>query len=199
MGMTGGRLDPTDHLRRPWRVHAIAAAEGLALRDVWEVAIPLPAGVPLARWVEALRTEPRGLPSRALFALRRALGRLLGLDRGGTGFVPIYLEPDEVLSRITNRTVTGSRCTSVPTACSVAGTWPSSSPSGGGSSTRLCSRQAHGRLRGLAGEARGSAGRPATAAWRGGGRCRRCGPSAPRVCPSRRCRRRGPPRPGPRA
>ena len=105
-GMAGGRLDPTDHLRRSWRVHAIAAAEGLALRDVWEVAIPLPAAVPLARWVEALRTEPRGLPSRALFALRRALGRLLGLDRGGTGFVPVYQEPDEVLSRITNRTVT---------------------------------------------------------------------------------------------
>jgi len=89
-GMAGGRLDPTDHLRRSWRVHAIAAAEGLALRDVWEVAIPLPAAVPLARWVEALR----------------ALGRLLGLDRGGTGFVPVYQEPDEVLSRITNRTVT---------------------------------------------------------------------------------------------
>lgn len=102
----GGRLDPADHLRRPWRVHAIAAAEGLALRDVWEVAIPLPAGVPLARWVEALRAEPRGLPSRALFALRRAIGRLLGLDRGGSGFVPVYQEPEEVLSRITNRTVT---------------------------------------------------------------------------------------------
>jgi len=105
-GAAGGRLDLSDHLRHPWRVHALAAAEGLALRDVWEVAIPLPAGVPLARWVEALRTEPRGLPSRALFALRWKLGRLLGLDRGGTGFVPIYQEPDEVLSRITNRTVT---------------------------------------------------------------------------------------------
>jgi hypothetical protein len=102
----GARLDPADHLRRPWRVHAIAAAEGLALRDVWEVAIPLPAGVPLARWMEALRAEPRGLPSRALFALRRAIGRLLGLDRDGSGFVPVYQEPEEVLSRITNRTVT---------------------------------------------------------------------------------------------
>jgi hypothetical protein len=102
----GGRIDPADHLRRPWRVHAIAAAEGLALHDVWEVATPLPAGVPLARWVEALRTEPRSRPSRALFAIRTALGRLLGLDRGGTGFVPVYQEPDEVLSRIANRTVT---------------------------------------------------------------------------------------------
>ena len=103
---TGGRIDPADHLRRPWRVHAIAAAEGLALHDVWEVATPLPAGVPLGRWVEALRAEPRALPSRALFALRAALGRLLGLDRGSAGFVPVYQEPDEVLSRIANRTVT---------------------------------------------------------------------------------------------
>ncbi len=45
-------------------------------------------------------------PSGALFALRRALGRLLGLDRGRTGFVPVYQEPDEALSRIANRTVT---------------------------------------------------------------------------------------------
>jgi hypothetical protein len=102
----GGRIDPADHLRRRWRVHALAAAEGLALRDVWEVATPLPEGVPLARWVEAMRTEPRGLSSGALFALRRSLGRLLGLDRGGTGLVPVYQEPEEVLSRLTNRTVT---------------------------------------------------------------------------------------------
>ncbi len=102
----GGRLDPADHLRRPWRVHALAAAEGLTLRDVWEVAIPLPAGVALACWVEALRTEPRGLPSRTLFGVRRAFGRLLGLDRGSAGLVPVYQEPDEVLSRLTNRTVT---------------------------------------------------------------------------------------------
>lgn len=105
-GPTGGRIDPADHLRRPWRVHAIAAAEGLALRDVWEVAVALPAGVSLARWVEALRAEPRGLPSRALFAVRRGVGRLLGLDRGSAGLVPVYQEPDEVLSRLTNRTVT---------------------------------------------------------------------------------------------
>jgi len=104
--MTGGRLDPAEHLRHSWRVHAIAAAEGLALRDVWEVGVPLPAGVPLARWVEALRTEPRGLPSRALFALRGAVGRLLRLERGGIRFVPVYQEADEILSRITNRTVT---------------------------------------------------------------------------------------------
>lgn len=83
----------------------MAAAEGLGLHDVWEVAVPLPAGVPLERWIEALRAEPRGRASRALFGLRVALGRLLGLDRGGTGFVPVYRERDEALSRISNRTV----------------------------------------------------------------------------------------------
>ena len=41
----GGRIDPSDHLRRPWRVHALAAAEGLALHDVWEVATRLPQDV----------------------------------------------------------------------------------------------------------------------------------------------------------
>lgn len=102
----GGRIDPADHLRRPWRVHALAAAEGLALHDVWEVAAPLPTGVALARSVEVFRAEPRPLPSRALFGLRRALGRVFGLDRGSAGFVPVYQEPEEQLARIANRTVT---------------------------------------------------------------------------------------------
>jgi hypothetical protein len=102
----GGRVDPADHLRRPWRVHGLAAAEALALHDVWEVATPLSPGVTLAAWLEAFRAEPRPLPSRALFALRGMLGRLLGLDRGSAGFAPAYREPDEQLFRITNRTVT---------------------------------------------------------------------------------------------
>lgn len=102
----GGRIDPADHLGRPWRVHALAAAEGLALHDVWEVATRLPAGVPLARWVEVLRTERRSLLARGLFGLRMALGRVFGLDRGSKGFVPVYQEPEEQLSRISNRTVT---------------------------------------------------------------------------------------------
>jgi hypothetical protein len=87
-------------------VHALAAAERLEVHDVWEVPTTLPAGVPLARWVESLSEEPRPLATRALFALRLAIGRLLGLDRGSAGFVPVYQEPDEQLSRIANRTVT---------------------------------------------------------------------------------------------
>ena len=103
----GARLHPGDHLRRPWRVHALAAAEGLALHDVWEVATPLAPGVTLAAWLEAFRAERRGRASRALFALRGLLGRLLGLDRGSAGFVPAYRDADEQLFRIANRTVTG--------------------------------------------------------------------------------------------
>lgn len=102
----GGRIDPADHLRRPWRVHGLAAGEGLALHDVWEVATPLAPGVPLAAWLEAFRVERRPLASRVLFSVRAALGRVLGLDRGSAGFVPVYQEPDEQLSRIANRTVT---------------------------------------------------------------------------------------------
>jgi len=102
----GGRISPVDHLRRPWRVHGLAAGEGLALHDVWEVATPLAPGVTLAAWLEAFRAKPRPLASRALFGVRAALGRLLGLDRGSPGFVPAYQEPDEHLFRIANRTVT---------------------------------------------------------------------------------------------
>ncbi|HEY7037402.1 MAG TPA: DUF2867 domain-containing protein [Methylomirabilota bacterium] len=103
----GGRIDSADHLARPWRVHALAAAEGLVIHDVWEVATPLPAGVSLARWVEAFRAERWSAASRALFALRFGLGRVLGWDRAGRGFAPVYAEPEEQLSRIENRTVTG--------------------------------------------------------------------------------------------
>ena len=84
----------------------MAAAEGLALRDVWEVATPLAPGVTLAAWMEAFRRERRSLASRALFGVRAALGRVLILDRGSAGFVPAYQDPDEQLFRIANRTVT---------------------------------------------------------------------------------------------
>ena len=86
MGRNGRKLDPSDHLRRPWRVHALAAAEGLSLHDVWEVGTPLAPGVSLAAWVDALRSERRSAPSRLLFGIRQVLGRALKLDRGSAGF-----------------------------------------------------------------------------------------------------------------
>jgi hypothetical protein len=42
----------------------------------------------------------------ALFTLRSLLGRLLRLDAGSDGFVPVIAEPEERLFRIENRTVT---------------------------------------------------------------------------------------------
>lgn len=97
-------IDPSDHLSRPWRVHALAAAEGLALHDVWQVDARLADGVTLAQWAEAFRRQRMGVVSRALFGLRRAIGRWFGLDRDG-GFRPMYAEPEEQVSRIENATV----------------------------------------------------------------------------------------------
>ena len=99
-------LDPTDHLRRPWRVHRFAAAEGLSLHDVWQVDAELPPSVTLADWVEALRAERLGGAARGLFLVRRVLGRLLWLDPPVPGFRAVYREVDEHLLRIENRTVT---------------------------------------------------------------------------------------------
>jgi hypothetical protein len=99
-------MDPSDHLRRPWRVHAIAAADGASLHDVWQIDAQLGASATLERWIDAFRQERQGLASRALFAVRRALGRVLKLDRADSGFEPVYREPDEQLLRIDNRTVT---------------------------------------------------------------------------------------------
>ena len=100
-------LDPADHLGRSWRVHALARAEGLALHDVWEVDAALPPGATLAQWRDAWRRERQSAATRSLFALRWALGRLLGLDRGSPGFTLVYAEPEEQLHRIENRTVLG--------------------------------------------------------------------------------------------
>ena len=84
----------------------MAAAEGLALRDVWDVGVPLAAGVPLRSWVEAFGRQRGSAASRALFGIRRKIGRALALDRGSAGLVPVYRDAEEELSRLDNRTVT---------------------------------------------------------------------------------------------
>jgi hypothetical protein len=98
-------MDPADHLNRAWRVHALAAAAGLHLHDVWEVDAQIPSSAPLERWIEAFRGERRNAATRVLFAIRRAVGRVLRLDAKGTGFRPVYAEAEEQLFRIENRTV----------------------------------------------------------------------------------------------
>jgi hypothetical protein len=99
-------MDPADHLSRPWRVHALAAADGALLHDVWQVDAALSSRATLDRWIEAFRAERHGLASRGLFAIRLLLGRVLRLDRADSRFEPVYREPEEQLLRIDNRTVT---------------------------------------------------------------------------------------------
>ena len=89
-------LDPADHLGRPWRVHALARAEGLALHDVWEVDAALPPGATLGQWADAWRRERQSAAKRALFAVRWGLGCLLSLDRGSPGFTLLYAEAEEI-------------------------------------------------------------------------------------------------------
>jgi hypothetical protein len=98
-------MDPGDHLRRPWRVHALAVSEGLALHDVWEVDAQISATTTLDRWIEAFRQERQGLAARTLFGIRRVVGRIFRLDRADSRFEPVYREPEEQLFRIDNRTV----------------------------------------------------------------------------------------------
>src|SRR5262245_54632378 len=99
------RMDPADHLGRPWRVHALAAAGGLALHDVWEGDAQIPPDPPPRRWAVAFRSERRSVATRALFRVRRAVGRALRLDPKGGGLSPVYAEAEEQLFRLENRTV----------------------------------------------------------------------------------------------
>jgi hypothetical protein len=135
MGMT--RLPDAEHLGRPWRIHEIAA--GFALEDVW--ALPTPGGPgdfpKLVAGATAMDPERSGpLPVRALFAIRWAIGGLLGWDDEDTGagsrvpslrdrvpadlrgtadgvdfaglpFSPLYLTGDEFAAEIANATVHG--------------------------------------------------------------------------------------------
>jgi hypothetical protein len=131
------RLPSTAHTSRPWRIHEIA--HDFRLEDVW--GLPTPGGVDdFPRLVELMATlDPAQSSSsavRALFALRRKIGDLLGLDRPGAGlnsrvrtlrerlpadlrdtparpasgelsFTPLYLTDDEWALEIANETVHG--------------------------------------------------------------------------------------------
>jgi hypothetical protein len=77
------RIDPADHLARPWRVHALAP--DFALLDVWRFPIRGNAHE-LPRFARAMLDMERTLANtnrltRALFAVRVALGRVFGWDR----------------------------------------------------------------------------------------------------------------------
>lgn len=76
----------------------------MRLHDVWAADALVPEGATLED-LEAALARGRHPPAvSALFGVRRLLAPLL--DRGSEGFVPVYLEPEERLYRIENRTVT---------------------------------------------------------------------------------------------
>ena len=100
------KLDPAEHARRPLRARELAAAEGLALHDVWQLDADLPPGFGLAELERALRGRRPPRSVAALLALRSALGRATGIDRGSKGIVPVVDTPGERVYRIENRTVT---------------------------------------------------------------------------------------------
>ncbi|AWZ06678.1 MULTISPECIES: DUF2867 domain-containing protein [unclassified Streptomyces] len=79
------RLPRSAHTDRPWRIHEIAP--DFQVEDVWE--LPTPGGPDdLARLVEQFANGTGEVSSpvgRALFAIRRRLGALLGWDRPADG------------------------------------------------------------------------------------------------------------------
>lgn len=108
------RLPAEAHTGQPWRIHEQAAGFGLV--DVW--ALPTPGGpddfsalVDLVTGFDPAQSSSR--PTRALFALRDVLGRVLRLDPppppggGGMPFTPLYRLDDEWAAEIVNRTVHG--------------------------------------------------------------------------------------------
>lgn len=127
------RLPKTEHTSRPWRITAIAPE--LKLEDVW--ALPTPGGPDdFVRLVEQFtKFNPvRRSPSivRGLFAIRFAIGRVLGWDSPGDNgtaptlrdrlpadlrdrpvaaapepFTALYQTDDEWAAEIVNRTVYG--------------------------------------------------------------------------------------------
>jgi hypothetical protein len=135
--MTAMRLPDSAHTSQPWRIHELT--RDFRLEDVWVVDAP---GGPerFPRAVELIASgDPGQNPScavRALFALRWALGGLLGLDNPDTGlgarvpslrdrmpadlreaprgpefealpFSSLYLLDDEWAAEVANRTMHG--------------------------------------------------------------------------------------------
>ncbi|RDH79146.1 DUF2867 domain-containing protein [Mycolicibacterium moriokaense] len=128
------KLPDTAHFARPWRIHEIAG--DFRLEDVW--ALPTPGGpqdFPLLIEMVSSFDEARERASvvGVLFAIREALGRVLGWDdtradpnrpsllqtlpvdlracpsavRPALGFTPLYQLADEWAAEVVNQTVHG--------------------------------------------------------------------------------------------
>jgi hypothetical protein len=131
------RLPNTAHTSRPWRIHELT--RDFRLEDVW--ALPTPGGPDdfprlVHQFVAADPAQRSSGAVRALFAIRRKLGELLGWDDPDAGLgsrvptlrdrlpadlgeapsgpdfdalpaIPLYLLDDEWAAEVVNRTVHG--------------------------------------------------------------------------------------------
>ncbi len=129
------KISPQEHLKHPWRVHALCA--DFELEDVWRVPAELAAQHSLHLFMDQFKKTEGQLVKKGaaglLFKLRLALGKLFGWDaqpnpnregsirlryaqqngltvlqlpNPGTGsFVPVYQLENEFLSEIENETV----------------------------------------------------------------------------------------------
>jgi hypothetical protein len=129
-------LDKAEHASRPWRIHVLT--KDFRVLDVWE--LPTPGGPDdfpkLVRLMAGFDPGRSSIVVRGLFAIRFALGRLLGLDRPEDGvgtrvatlrdrlpadlahtatdfdvdtdpFIPLYVTDDEFALEIANQTMHG--------------------------------------------------------------------------------------------
>jgi hypothetical protein len=129
------RLPAAAHTSRPWRIHELT--RDFRLEDVW--ALPTPGGPDdFPRLVRLMASSDPAAgasgPARALWALRRRIGALLGWDDAGRRsggptlrdrlpvdlragppgpdrdpFASLYLTSDEWAAEVVNRTVHGVR------------------------------------------------------------------------------------------
>ena len=131
------RLPASEHISRPWRIHAIAP--DFRVEDVWELPTPgglgdFPRLVAVFASLNPVRSSSRAV--RALFAIRLKVGELLSWDGPGAGssfpgrtlsdrlpddlregpsgphsdalpFTPLYLTEKEWAVEILSRTVDG--------------------------------------------------------------------------------------------
>lgn len=96
------RLPDSAHTSQPWRIHA--EAEGFRVEDVWRLPTTDLRGA-VDHFTRSDFSRSSSAAVRFLFALRRRLGELLGLD--DQPFTVLYETDDEWAAETVNKTVHG--------------------------------------------------------------------------------------------